>query len=269
MAGNEKISARKEIYMKKWVLIADADEQFRNELVTALAGNEEFEVMGIAADGEEAIQMLQTKQADYLVMDLLLPKIDGLTVLEHVRGMWNDPKVLITSAFISKYVAVSAMRMGAHQLLHKPCGADLVIHNLQRMDKGEDGGAVIFLWESEQNVETLVTSILHEIGVPANLKGYQYLREAIVLAVKDEDKKNAILKCRYEEVADIFETTAERVEHAIRHAVEVAWDRGDLDTLQRFFAYTVSNTKGKPTNTEFISLIADKIRLWMKSMQSI
>ena len=250
--------------MKKWVLIADADEQFRNKLVTALAGNKEFEVMGIAADGEEALQMLQTKQADYLVMDLLLPKIDGLTVLEHVRGMWHRPKVLISSAFISKYVAVTSMRMGAHQLLHKPCSVDLIIHNLKRMDKGENGGPVIFLWNGEQNVETLVTSVLHEIGVPAHIKGYQYVREAIILAVKDKDKSNAILKCRYDEVANVFNTTAKKVESAIRHAVEVAWDRGDLDTLQRFFAYTVSNTKGKPTNTEFISLIADQIRLWMK-----
>lgn len=249
--------------MKKKIVIADADENFCKELVAALDGNKEFEVMGIAADGEDALQMLQTKQADYLVMDLLLPKIDGLTILEHVRSMWNRPKVLMTSAFVSTYVAVTAMRMGAQHLLLKPCNVDWIIKNLQRMEKGEYGGPVIFLWNGEKNVETLVTSILHEIGVPANIKGYQYLREAIVLAVKDKDN-DAILKCRYDEVAGIFDTTAKRVECAMRHAVEVAWDRGDLDTLQRFFAYTVSNTKGKPTNTEFISIVADQIRLWMK-----
>ena len=251
--------------MKYKVLIADADEQFRNELVTALNGNEEFEVVGVAGDGEETLQMLQTKQADYLVMDLLLPKIDGLTVLARMRYYVCDhPKVLVISAFISKYVALNAMRMGVHQLLHKPCGVDLVVENLQRMKKGEAGGPVIFLWNGEQNVETLVTKVLHEIGVPAHIKGYQYVREAIILAVKDENESNTILKCRYDEVARVFHTTAKRVEQAIRHAVEVAWDRGDLDTLQRFFRYTVSNTKGKPTNTEFISLIADQIRLWMK-----
>lgn len=251
--------------MKKQVLIADADEQFRNELVAALEGNEEFEVMYVAADGEDALQVLQTKHVDYLVMDLLLPKIDGLTVLTHMRYyVCNPPKVLVTSAFISKYVAVNAMRVGVHQLLHKPCGVDLVVENLQRMVKGEDVGPVIFLWNGEKNIETLVTSILHEIGLPAHIKGYQYVREAIILAVKDEDKSNAILKCRYDQVAKDFNTTPKRVEQAIRHAVEVAWDRGDLDTLQRFFGYTVSNTKGKPTNTEFISLIADQIRLWMK-----
>lgn len=250
--------------MKKRVLIADADEQFCNELVAALEGNEEFEVMGVATDGEEAIKMLQTNRADILVMDLLLPKIDGLTVLENVRSMWKRPKVLITSVFISKYVADSAVRLGAQQLLHKPCSVDVMIGNLERMAKGEKGGPVIFLWNSQQNAASLVTSILHEIGVPAHIKGYQYVREAIILAANDEDESNALLKCRYDEVANAFNTTAKKVETAIRHAIEVAWDRGDLDTLQGYFGYTVSNTKGKPTNSEFISIVADRIRLWWK-----
>ena len=133
------------------------------------------------------------------------------------------------------------------------------------MVTGEKDSPVIFLWNGERSVESLVTSILHDIGVPANIKGYQYLREAIILATKDEDNINAILKNRYQEVADVFETTAKNVGSAIRHAVEVAWDRGDLDTLQRYFGYTVSNTKGKPTNSEFISIVADRIRLWLKN----
>ena len=250
--------------MKHKVLIADADERFRTELVTALKGSQEFEVIGVATDGEQAINMVQKEQPDILVLDLLLPIFDGLIVLEQIRSTELCPQILITSTFISTYVIESAVRMGVQQFVLKPCCADVVVNNLQRMVTGEKDNAVIPLWSGARNVESLVTSILHEIGVPANIKGYQYLREAIVLAVKDKDKNNAILKCRYEEVADIFDTTAERVEHAIRRAVEVAWDRGDLDTLQRFFAYTVSNTKGKPTNSEFISLIADQIRLWMR-----
>lgn len=250
--------------MKYKVLVADADEQFRNELVAALEDSDEFEVIGVAADGEEALQKLQTKQVDYFVMDLLLPKVDGLTVLEHIRSMWNPPKMLVTSAFISKYIAISAVRLGAHQLLYKPCSVDVMIRNLQRMDKGEDGGPVIFLWNGKQNLETLVTSILHEIGVPASVKGYYYLREAIMIAANDMDVLNAMNNVLYAEVANRFQTTTKKVERAIRGAIEIAWDRGDLDTLQRFFGYTVSNTKGKPTNTEFISLIADQIRLWMK-----
>ena len=118
------------------------------------------------------------------------------------------------------------------------------------------------------NIEALVTSIIHEIGVPAHIKGYQYLREAIIIAVNDMDVINAITKVLYPQVAKTFQTTPSRVERAIRHAIEVAWDRGDLDTLQRFFGYTVSNTKGKPTNSEFIALIADKLQLQLKSGQA-
>lgn len=119
--------------------------------------------------------------------------------------------------------------------------------------------------QSTVDIESMVTSIIHEIGVPAHIKGYQYLREAIMLAVADMDVINAITKVLYPQVAKTFSTTPSRVERAIRHAIEVAWDRGDLETLQRFFGYTVSNTKGKPTNSEFIALIADRLQLQLKN----
>ena len=230
--------------MKKKILIADEDEQFTTELMTALQACDMFEVVGLATDGEQAIQMVKHKRPDILVLDLLLPKYDGLTVLEQIRSNWHRPKTVVASVFISNYVAASAVRMGAQQLIHKPCGVDVVIKSLQRMVTGEKDSPVIFLWSGERSVKALVTSILHDIGVPANMKGYQYLREAIILATKDEDDNNAILKNRYQEVADTFQTTAKSVGSAIRHAIEVAWDRGDLDTLQGYFGYTVSNTKG-------------------------
>lgn len=250
--------------MKMHVLIADADEQFRTELITALGNSDGFEVAGVAADGEEALQMLKTKQADILVMDLLLSKYDGLTIMELIQNMYERPQILIATAFISNYVAYSAIRLGAKQLIRKPCGADVVINGLRQMATGVKGHPIIFRWNGDQRLKSLTTHILHDIGVPAHIKGYQYVREAIILSVKDEDKSNAIIKCRYDQVAQVFDTTASRVERAIRHAVEMAWDRGDLDTLQRYFGYTVSNIKGKPTNTEFISIITDHIRLWMK-----
>ena len=265
MEGRENHFRRKgDIHMKKKVLIADGDERFRNELVAALETSEEFRVDGVAADGEEAIHMLQQKRPDILVLDLLLTKYDGLAVLEHIRTGWHHPKILVTSAFMSSYVAASAVRLGAQQLLHKPCEIEVVVKNLQRMETGNRNGTVIFLGERERSLEALVTSVLHDIGVPAHIKGYQYLREALILAVTDEDDINAIQKNRYNEVAQMFDTMPKRVEQAIRHAIEVAWDRGDLDTLQGFFGYTVSNTKGKPTNSEFIAIVADRVRLWMK-----
>lgn len=251
--------------MKYKVLIADADERFRTELVTALKDSQEFEVIGVAADGEQAIQMVQKQAPDILILDLLLTKFDGLSVLERIQDVRHRPNILIASAFVNDYVAASAVGMGARQLIRKPCGADVVVRSLQRMEAGGHDWPATFLWHEEKNAESLVTSILHEIGVPANIRGYQYLREAVILAAKDEDKHNAILKNRYSEVADIFQATVKSVDSAIRHAIEVAWDRGDLKTLQRYFGYTISNKKGKPTNTEFIAIIADNIRLRVKN----
>ena len=248
--------------MKKRILIADMDTQFCRELTVDLKKHDEFEVIGMAFDGEKALQMLQAEQPDILVMDPLLPKVDGLTVLEQIRDMHIHPKILIISAFINQYVVTSAARLGAHQFLMKPCNIDGIVKNILRMDMAEKGEPTFF--PGNQDLASLVTNTLHKIGVPANLKGHQYLREAIILTVEDEDDE-AVLKCRYKEVANKFQTTTKRVESAIRHAVECAWDRGDLDTLQRFFGYTVSNVKGKPTNTEFISLVADQIRLTKKN----
>ena len=253
--------------MKKKIVIADADERFCSELVAALQDSAELEVVGTATDGEQAILLVKHHRPDILVLDTLLPKYDGLTVLERLRKTYFCPKALIVSAFISNYVAATAVRMGVQQIIRKPCHVDVIVKHLHAMAMKARIDPVIFLWDGEQNVTSLVTRILHDIGVPAHIKGYQYLREAITLASKDADECNAILKNRYSEVAEIFGTTEKRVETAIRHAIEVAWDRGDLDTLQGYFGYTVSNTKGKPTNSEFVSIVADRVRLWLKENQ--
>jgi two-component system response regulator (stage 0 sporulation protein A) len=149
----------------------------------------------------------------------------------------------------------------------KPCDMEALVERLEEIRGTSRRQTASTSNLSTSNMEALVTSIIHEIGVPAHIKGYQYLREAIILAVNDMDVINAITKVLYPQVAKTFQTTPSRVERAIRHAIEVAWDRGDLDTLQRFFGYTVSNTKGKPTNSEFIALIADKLQLQLKSSE--
>lgn len=152
----------------------------------------------------------------------------------------------------------------------KPCDMTALVERLEeiRDSAGMRQPALMRKGQPEQSIEAMVTNIIHEIGVPAHIKGYQYLREAIIIAVGDMDVINAITKVLYPQVAKTFQTTPSRVERAIRHAIEVAWDRGDLDTLQRFFGYTVSNTKGKPTNSEFIALIADKLQLQLKGMDT-
>ena len=249
------------------VLIADNSEEFCTTLSAALQRTDRFTVAGVANDGEQASLMLEERRPDILVLDLMLSKKDGLSLLKSISGWERRPAVVATSGFMTDYVASAAAGLGVAYLMLKPCDTQALVDRLEELRF--DGGrpAAPRRPVQSQSIEALVTGIIHEIGVPAHIKGYQYLREAIIIAVNDMDVINAITKVLYPQVAKTFQTTPSRVERAIRHAIEVAWDRGDLDTLQRFFGYTVSNTKGKPTNSEFIALIADKLQLQLKSSE--
>ena len=249
------------------VMIADNAEDFCTALSGALQRSGGFQLVGTVNDGEQAIRMLTERKPDVLVLDLMLPKRDGLSVLKAMSTMEKKPAVLATSTFLTQYVSNAAANLGARYMMLKPCDMQTLVERLEEIRGGENHGKLPAVRQDKAGIEALVTSIIHEIGVPAHIKGYQYLREAIIIAVNDMDVINAITKVLYPQVAKAFQTTPSRVERAIRHAIEVAWDRGDLDTLQRFFGYTVSNTKGKPTNSEFIALIADKLQLQLKSDQ--
>ena len=249
------------------VLIADNTEEFCSSLSAALKRAEGFEVLGIANDGEQAIRMVMERKPKILVLDMMLAKKDGISVLKAISSLQPKPVVLATSGFITDYVSSAAANLGVQYLMLKPCDMSALVERLEEMRGGEKIRQLPNRPNGQTNIETMVTNIIHEIGVPAHIKGYQYLREAIIIAVEDMDVINAITKVLYPQVAKTFQTTPSRVERAIRHAIEVAWDRGDLDTLQRFFGYTVSNTKGKPTNSEFIALIADKLQLQLKSSE--
>ena len=249
------------------VFIADGAEDFCTALTAALQRSGGFQVVGTAADGEQAIRgILQTKP-DVLVLDLMLSKQDGISVLKNMGGMEKKPIILATTSFVSDYVSAAAGNLGVRYIMLKPCDMTALVERLEEVRGGESLRFPAPRRMDKNNIESMVTSIIHEIGVPAHIKGYQYLREAIIIAVNDMDVINAITKVLYPQVAKTFQTTPSRVERAIRHAIEVAWDRGDLDTLQRFFGYTVSNTKGKPTNSEFIALIADKLQLQLKTAE--
>ena len=183
--------------------------------------------------------------------------------MEELGKLEHRPKVLILSSFAKGSMAELAAAKGADHYMTKPCRVSTVCERIRQLtgeNKKEENGDIPY------NLENTVTSIIHEVGVPAHIKGYQYLREAILIAVADMDVINAVTKVLYPEVAKRFNTTASRVERAIRHAIEVAWDRGDLETLQKYFGYTVSNVKGKPTNSEFIAMIADRLQLQQKEM---
>ena len=246
------------------VFIADSAEDFCSGLTAALQRTDGFRVLGTAGDGEQAIRMIGEKQPDILVLDLMLAKKDGISVLKAIASMEHKPITLATSAFLTEYVSTAAANLGVRYLMLKPCDMTALVERLEEIRGGESLRYPVQRRTDKVSIETLVTNIIHEIGVPAHIKGYQYLREAIIIAVNDMDVINAITKVLYPEVAKNFGTSPSRVERAIRHAIEVAWDRGDLDTLQKFFGYTVSNTKGKPTNSEFIALIADKLQLQLK-----
>ena len=247
------------------VFIADSAEEFCGSLSTALGRAEGFQVIGSAGDGELAVRMILEKKPDVVVLDMMMPGKDGISILKALSGMEKKPIILATSVFVSDYVAATAATLGARYMMLKPCDVSAVVERLVEFCCGENQRIIPMRRLDKNSIETLVTGIIHEIGVPAHIKGYQYLREAIIIAVEDMDVINAITKVLYPQVAKTFQTTPSRVERAIRHAIEVAWDRGDLETLQKFFGYTVNSTKGKPTNSEFIALIADKLQLELKS----
>ena len=247
------------------IFIADSTEEFCSGLIAQLQRVGGFQIAGTANDGEQAIRMIMEKKPDILVLDLMLSKQDGIAVLKAIAGMDRKPVTLATSGFVTDYVSSAVANLGVRYLMLKPCDMTALVERLEELRGGQTRNTALPQGSGKPNIEAMVTSIIHEIGVPAHIKGYQYLREAIIIAVNDMDVINAITKVLYPQVAKAFQTTPSRVERAIRHAIEVAWDRGDLDTLQRFFGYTVSNTKGKPTNSEFIALIADKLSLQLKS----
>ena len=249
------------------VFIADSAEEFCTNLTSSLTQAGGFHVCGTAYDGETALRRITELKPQVLVLDLMLSKRDGISILKSLQSMDHRPVTLVTSGFITEFVANTAANLGARYLMLKPCDMSALVERLEEI-RGSSKQPQSIRRNDKSGIEAMVTGIIHEIGVPAHIKGYQYLREAIIIAVNDMDVINAITKVLYPQVAKTFQTTPSRVERAIRHAIEVAWDRGDLDTLQRFFGYTVSNTKGKPTNSEFIALIADKLQLQLKSAEA-
>jgi two-component system response regulator (stage 0 sporulation protein A) len=254
---------------KTRVIIADAGEEYRILLSEILASEGDFEVAGCTGDGQTAYALVLSEKPDVLLMDLILSGLDGLAVLEKLAALpdGDRPAVIIISGFSSEHTLAEASNLGASYFMQKPCDIPALLARIRTVS-GKSRPAGIAAGSGirpparqEQSLESVVTEIIHEIGVPAHIKGYQYLREAIILAINDMDIINAVTKVLYPTVAKKYATTPSRVERAIRHAIEVAWDRGDLETLQKFFGYTVSNIKGKPTNSEFIAMIADRLSL--------
>lgn len=260
------------------VLVVDDNEMQQNELADAIMKEPGFDLAGIASDGIEAIQSIRTLKPDLILLDLIMPNMDGFGVLEQLRKSEfseHKPMIIIISAIGEENVACDAYRMGADYYLMKPFTPAQVFERARFLVNQNEPGSSHILTNGqartsfapaspEHNLETDVTNIIHEIGVPAHIKGYHYLRDAIIMSVDDSEMLGSITKVLYTSIAKRHKTTPSRVERAIRHAIEVAWSRGKMDTIDALFGYTVHNGKGKPTNSEFVALIADKIRLEYK-----
>lgn len=245
------------------VLAADGNEEFRRALLSELEREEDMECVGDCADGNCALELCTREEPDVVVTELVLSKLDGLSLMQRLRDLPKPPAVLVVTGFVTARVVQETAEAGAAYFLSKPCDLSELLLRIRQFGHSVRPAdhRTVTSGREDTELEERITDIIHEIGVPAHIKGYQYLREAILLTVEDMDIINAVTKVLYPEVARRYGTTPSRVERAIRHAIEVAWDRGDVETLQRFFGYTVSGIKGKPTNSEFIAMIADHLSL--------
>lgn len=254
------------------VAIVDDNEKFRYLLEEIVSKDKDLHLMGTASNGEDACKMIKEKSPDVVLLDIIMPRLDGLGVLERIQNdaqIKKKPVFIMMSAISSQEIIDTTFERGASYYIIKPFDHYMIldrVKSLFSMNVEVNRSKVISSHEKnsviiEKSLEEIVTEMIHDMGVPAHIKGYQYLREAILMSVDDLEMLNSITKILYPEVAKKFQTTPSRVERAIRHAIEVAWGRGKVDTLEEFFGYTVNQGKGKPTNSEFIALITDKIRM--------
>ena len=265
------------------ILIADDNTDFSQTLAKYIEKQEDMEVIGIAKDGLEAVDMIANTIPDIALIDVIMPHLDGIGVLEKINklNLNKKPTCIMLSAVGQDKITQRAVSLGAEYYVIKPFDVEILINRIRQVKNyvptkettnfivKEQKAQYIEIPEEKkkekQSLEALVTNVIHEVGVPAHIKGYQYLREAIIMVVNDIDVINQITKSLYPQIASKYNTTPSRVERAIRHAIEVAWGRGQQDAVESIFGYTISAAKGKPTNSEFIAMIADKLRLELKS----
>jgi two-component system response regulator (stage 0 sporulation protein A) len=258
------------------IVIADDNKEFSDILCEYLNSQGDIEVVGMAKDGNEACELITERVPDIAILDIIMPHLDGLGVLEKLRGVQlkKRPLFIILSAVGQDKITQRALALGAEYYIVKPFDMDVLVSRIRQLKESNHNSVIRsdHMMETkssyhvpvQRNLEVEVTNIMHEIGVPAHIKGYQYLRDAIMMVVKDLDIINSITKQLYPSIAREYNTTPSRVERAIRHAIEVAWSRGQVEAIDSLFGYTVSIGKGKPTNSEFIAMVADKLRLEMK-----
>lgn len=259
------------------VCVVDDNRELVALLAEYISAQEDMEVISVAHNGQECLSMLENVTPDILILDIIMPHLDGLGVLEKLRETNREkmPNVIMLTAFGQEDVTKKAVDLGASYFILKPFDMENLVNNIRQVNG--QGQSVIksnsqMTYRPQQpteqkpkNLDASITSIIHEIGVPAHIKGYLYLREAISMVYNDIELLGSITKVLYPDIAKKYNTTASRVERAIRHAIEVAWSRGNIESISSLFGYTVSMSKAKPTNSEFIAMVADKLRLEHKA----
>ena len=251
------------------IVLADDNKEICEMVRGYLDKQPNMEVAKCTYDGVSAVATIKELTPDVAIIDGVMPQLDGLGVLEQIAEMPNKPICIILSEISQEKITKRAIALGAHYYMVKPFDLEILTQRIRQLTEPVIEAHTIEIGTRaptiQLNIEQKVTSILHEIGVPAHIRGYHYMREAIMMAVGDMEVLNYITKELYPSIASKMNTTSSRVERAIRHAIEVAWSRGKIDAIDNLFGYTVNNHKGKPTNSEFIALIADRLRLELRA----
>ncbi len=248
------------------ILLAEEGNSFGSECASMLRTCG-YEVVAVPKDGSEVINAVKNQKPDVVLMDAFMARIDALGVLKILSSteLKKRPVIFLLSGVADPDFEQEVLDAGADYYFIKPINMNLLVERILRFTgRMNRSGIIPVSKDSAGDLEMVVSDIMHQIGVPAHIKGYQYLRSAILLSVDSPDMMGSVTKVLYPTVAKMYKTTASRVERAIRHAIEVAWDRGDVDVLSSYFGYTIQNTRGKPTNSEFIAMISDKLRLRLK-----
>lgn len=264
------------------IVMADDNREFVNLMNQYFAEQDDMEIVGVGFNGVEVLEVLEKEQPDIIILDIIMPRLDGLAVLEKLRmdNIQSQAKIIMLTAFGQEDITKRAVELGASFYILKPFEMDVLSNRIRQLmssttaiqsftsttnSSGSNNYGGGSRNASARNIDARITGIIHEIGVPAHIKGYLYLREAITMVYNNLELLGSITKILYPDIAKKYNTTSSRVERAIRHAIEVAWSRGSVDSINKMFGYTINNNKAKPTNSEFIAMVADKLRLEYKA----
>lgn len=250
------------------VAIADDNKGFSDIMQEFLTKQTDLELVGVAYNGEEILKIIEEKKPDVVVLDIIMPHLDGIGVLERINNSnMKKPKIIMLTAFGQENVTQRVVELGADYYVLKPFNMDVLVSRIRQLagTVSPQKPHVVAQAIKTCPIDVEVTNIIREVGIPAHIKGYQYLRDAIMMIVDEVELLGAVTKVLYPQIAQKYSTTPSRVERAIRHAIEVAWSRGNMEMINRLFGYTVKSDKGKPTNSEFMAMIADKLRMEMRA----